>query len=96
MSAPLQPFIARLRTTMKVNTGQVQKQVVIHNFLQAHCRRDHHREWWVHQIVEEVVPVTWFGASKRMNLPLSGKSCIRYFLFPLYVNGKEYGSNTTM
>ena len=36
-----------------------------------------------HQTVEEVVPVSWFGVSKSMNLPSSGKSCFPYFLFPL-------------
>ena len=49
-----------------------------------------------HQIVEEVVPVSWFGVSKSMNLPSSGKSCFPYFLFPLNFHGKESSSNTTM
>ena len=49
-----------------------------------------------HQIVEEVVPVSWFGVSKSMNLLLWRKSCFPYFLFPLNFNGKECSSNTTM
>ena len=75
----MQPFLTGLRTTMKVNTYQVQKEAAIHNFFAGPVLAGPSPRMGLSsnftKIVEEGVPVSWFGPSKSLNLQSSGRNC---------------------